>query len=556
MASSAEDGKRRGARTLWARFLSVLVTAAAIGSGCALDEAGTCTGPCASPDAQTGADVGTPDTAAGPETGSKKDAGTHDARPTHDAQKDQIAPADSSPPPGCAGDPETDPTLVTDAKGIFVSLSGSDTNPGTQASPVESITKGINLAAAMKLCFVFVCTGTFTETVDFATNASGVGLFGGFQCGSGWAAGGAPTQVVATTDQGALNMNKVSYATIEDFAFEGFAPTAAGDSSIAVAVYGSTNVTFKDVSMTAQNATTGSGGTMGNNYSGGVASDGNPATAGSGTNEPGPAVTCACNDASSSTGGAGGPSGDDGDNGTPSLGGGMGGALEYGGQGGDGSQEISIAAGATVPGMISSSNTWVGTSGTNGANAGAAQGGGGGGGSEGNAGGGGACGGCGGAGGSGGQSGGSSIALLVSGSTVTLNACKLTAGNAGDGGNGGPGQDGQDGGTGADGCCGGNEGGGGGGGGGAGGGGGGGGAGGYSVALVQHASTITGLGTCTANYGNAGMRGSGGGNGGNGGYGGPGNSGSMGAATHGTAGSSGTSGTAGAAGEAMDGLTL
>jgi len=63
--------------------------------------------------------------------------------------------------------------VVSDATGIFVSPSGADTNPGTQASPKLTISAA--LAAASTSQVVFVAEGTYTEQV-FVTRS----LYGGF----------------------------------------------------------------------------------------------------------------------------------------------------------------------------------------------------------------------------------------------------------------------------------------------------------------------------------------------------------------------------------------
>jgi hypothetical protein len=173
------------------------------------------------------------------------------------------------------GDPETDASLVTFARGVFVAATGSDTGSGTATSPLLSITAAIGQAAAQHKCFVFVCEGSLTESVVFKAN--GIGLFGGFDCQSGWAGGGKPTQVTATSDQGALEMTGVSGATIENFDFEGIDPTAPGGSSIAAWVASSTSVVFKDVQMTAQSGSKGSTGTTGDNYTAPEAANGNNA---------------------------------------------------------------------------------------------------------------------------------------------------------------------------------------------------------------------------------------------------------------------------------------
>ncbi|HNF98820.1 MAG TPA: DUF1565 domain-containing protein, partial [Pseudomonadota bacterium] len=66
---------------------------------------------------------------------------------------------------------------------IFVATTGKDTNPGTMASPVLTITKALALAAAQSKTSVYVSKGTYIESV---TLKSGISLYGGFDESMGW----------------------------------------------------------------------------------------------------------------------------------------------------------------------------------------------------------------------------------------------------------------------------------------------------------------------------------------------------------------------------------
>lgn len=67
-------------------------------------------------------------------------------------------------------EPKDDPTCVTDTLGIFVAPSpgGNDSNAGTKASPVATLTVALQKAAAETKSFIFVCVGNYTESVDIA----------------------------------------------------------------------------------------------------------------------------------------------------------------------------------------------------------------------------------------------------------------------------------------------------------------------------------------------------------------------------------------------------
>jgi hypothetical protein len=61
---------------------------------------------------------------------------------------------------------------------IYVSTTGSDTNPGTSSSPVKTITKGISLASTAGYTEVRVATGTYVEgNIDVV---NGINVSGGY----------------------------------------------------------------------------------------------------------------------------------------------------------------------------------------------------------------------------------------------------------------------------------------------------------------------------------------------------------------------------------------
>ena len=78
-----------------------------------------------------------------------------------DAGGDVVLPA------GCdlSADPKNSPTCVDDGVGIFVSPTGDDLAIGSRAKPVKTISKGISLASAKSLPRVYVCEGTYEESL-------------------------------------------------------------------------------------------------------------------------------------------------------------------------------------------------------------------------------------------------------------------------------------------------------------------------------------------------------------------------------------------------------
>ncbi len=431
------------------------------------------------------------------------------------------APGDVSTCNGTAS-PKDAPCVISETYGVFVAPAGNGgsdtTGTGSRGAPYATIGKGIASAGGKR---VYVCGATYGEQVVVAAAQDTIGVFGGLACpvgvdgggatdaateagaGGAWTYTGAKAVVSSPTPTLALSVSGLTTgAHFEDMGFVVKDTTNPGDSSYAVFANGAGATSFTRVAMTGGNVTVaGVGGVLGSNYSGTQASAGESPAAGSLSNGPA-SQTCTCGDATTSTGGRGGV----GDTASP-LGGGSGGPNLSGaapnngaggtagapcagaGTGSDGASasDAKGGTGATSAGTLASTGWTPGANGETGPNAGPAQGGGGGtgglytGSPATGGGGGGGCGGCGGGGGTGGGPGGSSFALLSVGSTLTLDACTLTAGSGGTGGIGGNGQAGESGGdpgaAAGKGCAGGA------GGMGGGGGGGGGGAGGNSIAI-------------------------------------------------------------------------
>lgn len=435
--------------------LSVAVVAGAFEYGCGQTTAGTCAdnGTCA-PDGGTDLDATNQGDVLvmsdAPSGGDDSGSGGRDANDGSSGGSSGGGDA------GCDGDADvpSQPCLVNETDGIFVSPTGNDTTgQGTRAVPLKTIGAGIASAISKSFKNVFVCAGTYPEHLVVGAAQDGVGVYGGFDC-TAWTHTNTPSVKVQPSTVGyALELDLLTKgATFEDMEFDAKDGVNAGDSSIAVFANQSANVSLARVIVSAGNGVTGSNGIAGSNYTAAAAPSGNDATGIQG----GASVPCSCADGENGSGGAGGsvgPPAISGVSGAPALDGGQSGhsgdSCQGVGTGGTGANSPDAPALSlqTSFGTLSSAG-WISAKGRGGTTATIAQGGGGGGantGSDSTKGGGGSggCGGCGGGGGSGGGGGGSSIAIISYQSTVFVATSTIESGNGGTGGTGGGGQAGQ-----------------------------------------------------------------------------------------------------------------
>lgn len=84
---------------------------------------------------------------------------------------------DDGPPPVVGGDNDCDGVVDDDANFIYVTTTGSDSNPGTLVRPVRSLRRAITLGAASDKD-VLVAQGTYDGAVDLR---AGVSVFGGYR---------------------------------------------------------------------------------------------------------------------------------------------------------------------------------------------------------------------------------------------------------------------------------------------------------------------------------------------------------------------------------------
>ncbi|MGH7286299.1 MAG: DUF1565 domain-containing protein [Polyangiaceae bacterium] len=358
-------------------------------------------------------------------------------------------------PPNCdaRADPKDSPACVDDSIGLFVSPSGDDGNTGTKESPVQTIGRAVTKADNQH-DRVYVCSGTYAETVKLTGPIS---IYGGYSC-SDWSyagtAGGTGPKVVPSDTGYALDLEGVGApATIEDLELDAQSGKNPGDSSIAVFISKSSGpITLRRVIAVAGDGSTGADAVVTMNYDGGEFLKGN-----AGVGDVGGAAhdcTSMCLNGLGSIGGKGGDANSPGGNGGPPLPPAPAGDDGAGGSGGSCNPHIGAsgaigdagAPGAAIAGTLAASG-WTASVGDTGETGQAAQGGGGGQGaatgSSDRGGGGGGCGGCGGAGGAGGGSGGSTFAVLVFQSSVSLDTCILQVGNGAAGAMGGLAQSGE-----------------------------------------------------------------------------------------------------------------
>jgi hypothetical protein len=345
-------------------------------------------------------------------------------------------------------------TVAAQAVYVYVSATtGSDTNPGTAAQPLRTITEGLARAGTNK---VFVAAGTYTESPSFVASRSVKGGYDPFT----WAAGfGTTTVNVGTT--AAMANNVTTATTIEAMTFQA---SNSATNSIALSSWGSTsalkflNCSFRSASAgpgaAGSNGAAGSSGLNGDPGLGSQCSNGGPQGYGGLGGSP---AVC--------RGGRGGDGGAPGQNpgGNGQVGGCAGGAGGPGGAGDDPGQP-GTNGGAGAPGtqgfagyVVSGAGTvsggvWTPLSAGGGAAGGSGRGGGGGGGGGGrgnpflvvtevggNGGGGGGAGGLGGGYGNGGRGGYASFAVLLHDASPTFVSCSFISGNGGVAGAGGSG---------------------------------------------------------------------------------------------------------------------
>jgi len=365
--------------------------------------------------------------------------------------------------------PTCDPAagrLDDDCDGVFVSsTAGSDDNTGSPAAPVRTLGKALALAQTGTRR-VYACAETFVEAVQVP---AGVELWGGLDCGSGWAYTGTTSKTTITPEPGAIPLRfggGSGRALVADVHAQAANAQVPSGSSIAALVSPEAVVEIIRSELVAGDGAAGAPGRSGGDW---PAKAGNPGSAGgeacSASVVAGGGATVNSCRGIDSIGGNGGygdvTQGGSGANGQPEptpnpQADGLGGAGWTGGSlckdglpGAEGANGVH-GKGASGGGSITEEG-WRGQAGQDGTVGLPGQGGGGGGGSRGGAlfcgaaqggasGGAGGTGGCGGKHGTGGGYGGASIGLLSLSGEVVIRSTSIKTGRGGDGGAGGRGQ--------------------------------------------------------------------------------------------------------------------
>jgi hypothetical protein len=378
---------------------------------------------------------------------------------------------DSGPPPSCI--PSENASPIADTCGVFVSPTGDDTNPGTKAMPLKTLT-----AAVAKGSTIYACAGAmpFSEALSVGKPVT---MFGALDCATWAYTATDKTKLTAGADAIPVTLtSSAGGSSIHDFAITAVDATKPGGSSIALLDDGAGLDLVRCDLVAGKGADGAKGNTpSGSGQPGADAPKPMPATALDGCvsgatvvgGQPGQAM-CGSVDTSGAPGGngenlaTGGVAGDaqpqpqpnampgaDGTAGKP-----QGTApCMNGDPGANGLPGTMLGAGATSVGDIAASGYQAPTA-TAGQSPGSpGYGGGGGGGakkctngSAGPAGGGGGAGGCGGQPGGAGQAAGSSLGLVSIGAIISLDTVSITTANGGAGGAGGDGQPGGQGGNG------------------------------------------------------------------------------------------------------------
>ena len=362
-----------------------------------------------------------------------------------------------------------------ESQAIFVAVTGINSNPGTKAAPVRTITEGILKAQAGAKTQVYIGNGTYAETV---TLVNGISLYGSYLPASGWSRSAtANTQITGSSSAGVVmgieGNNITSTTAIDRVMVVTPNATQPGSSNYGIYCNSCAGVRLSNSTIIAGSGSPGVAGT--NGTAGASGSNGLPGGSGSCDGDVLVQGGAGGNSPCGRTGGAGGAGGrtiNNGVSGQTGVGGTSGGIGGVDGDpGGDGQPGGNGAAGSIGTngtggsGGSISGGFWSGTFGANGTAGSNGNGGGGGGGGggqngtfvddgTGNGGGGGGAGGCGGGLGTGGTAGGGSFGLFVissNGFTITNNTIQSSNGGAGGaggtGGNGGTGGTGGAGGT-------------------------------------------------------------------------------------------------------------
>ena len=158
---------------------------------------------------------------------------------------DPLAPED-----GCA---------INDPDGIYVAPTGDDTYSGEKGAPLETITEAISQGRGTGKT-IYVCNGAFDEHLEISDD--GLVIRGGFECPStstpGWLyQAGLRARVRPSTPGYALRVSSIDGLVMSDVHLASRNATQPGESSVAVFVTSSENVSFERLRIFAGNGMNG-----------------------------------------------------------------------------------------------------------------------------------------------------------------------------------------------------------------------------------------------------------------------------------------------------------
>ncbi|HBQ10103.1 MAG TPA: hypothetical protein DEF51_02555, partial [Myxococcales bacterium] len=309
-----------------------------------------------------------------------------------------MATSEDDPPDALFIDADCDGIDGEVEVGVFVappSLGGNDANPGTQARPVATIARGIEIArdaSGRRRAEVYVAAGRYDESVVLV---DGVSLYGGYLAASGWQRGASFLSEIRGGSTAVSGTGLTQDTEMQLFTILAANATGSGQSSYGVRVHNSTGLL--SLSLNTITAGDGAGGSPGSNGSAGnPGGDGAQGHAGCDGCSGNSCVGTLCDGGSSSCagggdGGRGGYSSSSGDGGSPGTRGsatGSGGTAgrggnaagvcfdssEAGGEGGPGGDGASgsngaapgSAIGTAAAGLYVPTNGLGGTAGTDG----------------------------------------------------------------------------------------------------------------------------------------------------------------------------------------------
>ncbi|MBK6696342.1 MAG: hypothetical protein IPG50_29730 [Myxococcales bacterium] len=229
--------------------------------------------------------------------------------------------ADGAFPEGCEKSPAEAPETLSEKCGVFVSGTGQDVSPtGSREVPAQSVGRGVQLAKDFARPWVFVCAGSYAESVPVVAD-SAVSLFGKLDCGAAaadWKVGTKRAVLEGAADAPVLKVDGAK-VRVEGMVLRAKDATQAGGSSVCVFANGGELTVVGSVVQAGQGKD-GDAGASASADAGARATQGNAASGATG----GATQLCQCG-SDPTTGGAGGfaaPALLDGGAGTPAYDGG------------------------------------------------------------------------------------------------------------------------------------------------------------------------------------------------------------------------------------------